>query len=74
MRKSITWADLFYKLSQKANDITSIGIFDWQQEITIYDTNSGNEYSIALVEAIGDETLTITINGEEPIGANNNGS
>jgi len=74
MKKSITWADLFYVLSKKASDISVVGIFDWQEEIIIYDTNTGKEYSIALVEAIGDESLTITINTEQPIEANYNGS
>lgn len=74
MKKSITWADLFYVLSKKANDISNIGVFNWQEEIIIYDTNSGEEYPVALVEAIGDQSLTITINSSEPIGATNNGS
>jgi hypothetical protein len=74
MQKSITWADLFYILSKKANDISSVGVFNWQEEIIIYDTNIGNEYPIAIVEAIGDQSLTITINTNEPIGVTNNGS
>lgn len=46
----MTWLDLFQFLNERANDFKSLGQFDWQANIKVYDNQYGAIYSTDLIK------------------------
>lgn len=46
----MTWLDLFQFLNERANDFKSLGQFDWQANVKVYDNQYGGIYSTDLIK------------------------
>lgn len=40
----MTWLDLYNFLYSKANDIHTVGTFDWNANVKVYDADTGDIY------------------------------
>lgn len=57
----MTWIDFFRLLNQRINNSSSLKEFSWNEPMFVYDLNSKKEYPISIVEVLGEESITITI-------------
>jgi len=68
MKQQLTWLDLYNYLHKEANDINTVGQFDWQDKVIVYDAKTGDEYftdTLYLEENIKKPRLVFSINLDE---------
>jgi len=74
---NLTWLDLFQFLNKQANEIENIGRFNWQDQVVIHDSNTGDEFTCdtyIISDNRGSDRLVLAINVEAIFGENSNGS
>lgn len=64
----MTWLDLYNFLSERANNINAVGIFDWNKPVLIHDADTGDEFSCDtyyVSDSRGEDRLVLIINIEK---------
>lgn len=46
----MTWLDLYNLLYEKANNVKNPGSFPWQEEVSVFDYETLEHYSIGFIE------------------------
>lgn len=41
----MTWLELYNFLHERANNIKSVGTFNWNEPVLVHDANTGDEFS-----------------------------
>jgi hypothetical protein len=44
------WVELFQFLNERANDIKNLGSFPWQEEVSVFDYETLEYYSLDFIE------------------------
>lgn len=68
MENKMTWLDLYNILHKAANDISNLDSLMWQQEVCVYDAETGDELPCNLLDMTDDGIefkKFIVINGEK---------
>ena len=57
----MTWIDLYSFLCKKANDMTNLGAFPWQDEIEVFDWETLEYYSADFIQMPADDKISFAI-------------
>lgn len=64
----MTWSDLYSFLHKKANDVTNLDEYNWNQQVMIHNAETGDEYPAdtwIIANSIGEDRLVLVINSDE---------
>jgi hypothetical protein len=73
----MNWLDLYTFLHEKANNIHSVGTFNWNKPVLVHDADTGDEFicdTYTISDSRGSDRLVLAINMEAIFGENSNGS
>tara|TARA_B100001778_G_C18194823_1_gene452927 strand:- start:3 stop:200 length:198 start_codon:yes stop_codon:yes gene_type:complete len=56
------WLDLYKFMYNKANKLSNVGTINWQEDVEIYDCETGTTYKCDMLELDENKKLTLSIN------------